>query len=469
MTSNQQRDEFATFVEALEEHGKHFDVLDASEPRSLGVSVSDVRRRRGRLADDRDSGYRDVVLIERDGVLLWQTAADLGGTRGGGGLRRAGRRRWRHGLEGARVLKEVTVPVLEPNQYLAALNETDLRLNRDCNAGVRLVKRTNGGSGRFEATTSELKPRYEGRTLLLVHGTFSSSANMLGEFAATDVGSRFLVDALTQYNGQVLVFDHPTLSVSPVLNALDLARSLAGTKGQLDIVAHSRGGLVTQWCLEVFGDRLADAKVNAVLAGAPLNGTSLAAPNRIQPLLSVLSNIGHFVEKTLHVAAAANPFALASFALLKFLGRRERNRWGLPLIDDVGSRPGTDAAVAVIPGLQGQSAVVNNFELARLRGGEARADVRYCALTANFEPERIGWHLWKIISEFGDRAKDAVTDVIFPGDNDLVVDTAHMTSLANGRDIADVHSFRDQAVVHHCNYFRQQETIDHMRTWLKMQ
>src|SRR5262245_8944302 len=94
---------------AIDTHGPKFDVLDVSEPRSLGVSVRDVRRRRGRLADDRDSGYRDIVLIEQDGVLLWQTAADVVGTRGGGGLRRSGRRGWRRGLEGANVLKELSV------------------------------------------------------------------------------------------------------------------------------------------------------------------------------------------------------------------------------------------------------------------------------------------------------------------------------------------------------------------------
>jgi hypothetical protein len=460
-------DDFAKFVNALDEYGERFDIRDASEPRRLGVSVSQVRRRRGRLADDRETGYRDVVLVERDGVLLWQTAADLAGTRGGGGLRRSGRRGWRRGLEGARVLKEVTVPVLEPNEYLAALRDTDLHLNKDCDTGLRVVAPSSGRSI-FQATTVGLKPSYAGRTLVIVHGTFSSATNVLSELGATESGAQFLSDALKQYKGQVLVFDHPTLSVSPFLNALDLARRLAGITGQLDIIAHSRGGLVTQWWLEVFGETLAGANVRAILAGAPLRGTSLAAPNRIQPLLSVLSNVGHFVERTLKVAAAANPFTLASFALLKFLGRRERNRWGLPPIDGIGSRPGTDAAVAVIPGLQGQSAIANNYELTRLRQAAARPNVRYYAITADFEPERVGWKLWRVIAEFGDRAKDTTTDLIFPGENDLVVDTQHMISLADKRSIADVHAFAPSTNVHHCNYFRQPDTIAHLRTWLRV-
>ena len=456
-------DDFSGYVDAVTQYGTQFDVVDPSETRPSGVTVADVRRRRGRLTDSRETGVQNLALVEREGVLLWLPAEDVGSPRYGG-LRRGARRRGLAGLDVGRVMKEVSVPVLEPNQYLSALADTDQRLNAQCDAGLRTVKATPDGRS-FEATGEGLKATYSGRTLLIVHGTFSSSANVLGEFAARPEGAQYLHDALKTYKGQVLVFDHPTLSVSPFLNALDLGRRLAGTTGGLDVIAHSRGGLVTQWWLEVFGDALAGAQVRAVLAGAPLRGTHLASPARIQPFLSVLSNIGHFVGQSLNLAAAANPFALASLALLRFLGRRERNRWGLPPIDDLGSRPGTDAAVAVIPGLQGQSAVRNNAELSRLRASAARANVRYYACVADFEPERIGWQLWKVISEFGDRAKDVATDLIFKGANDLVVDTAHMTTLADGRDIADVTAFMDQAAVHHCNYFRQDKTLESLRKW----
>ena len=108
----------------------------------------------------------------------------------------------------------------------------------------------------------------------------------------------------------------------------------------------------------------------------------------------------------------------------------------------------------------------NNFELARLRGARARANLRYFALAADFEPDRIGWKLWKVLSEFGDRAADATVNRIFPKENDLVVDTAHMTTLAQGRPIEDVTSFLQQATVHHCNYFRQPDAVASLRKWL---
>lgn len=454
-----------SFLAAIDEVGARFDVLDASEQRPPGVRIPAVRRRRGRLTDGRETGFQNLALVEREGVLLWLPSGDVGTTRSGG-IHRGAKRRGRGELGGDRVLKEVSVPVLEPNEYLAALRNTDRTLNGDCDTGLRVVKAAPDGRG-FIATTAGLKKVYAGRTLLIVHGTFSSSQHVLSEFAATPEGTAFLTDALKTYDGQVLVFDHATLSVSPVLNALDLGRRLAGTTGTLDVIAHSRGGLVTQWWLEVFGDALGGATVRAVLAGAPLRGTHLAAPRRIQPFISVLSNIGRFVGTTLDIAAAANPFALASLALLRLVGRRERNRWGLPPIDFSDSH-GTDAAVAIIPGLQGQSAVGNNFELERLRASTARANVRYFALAADFEPDRIGWKLWKVITEFGDRAADAATNAIFKGPNDLVVDTAHMSTLADDRAIEDVTGFLAQTKVHHLNYFRQAETLTSLRTWFTM-
>ena len=93
------------------------------------------------------------------------------------------------------------------------------------------------------------------------HGTFSSSRDSLNEYAATDHGRKFLSDAIKHYKGQVLVFDHPTRSVSPFINGLVLARRRAGTSGSVDIIAHSRGGLVVRWWLEVLGDSLAGANV----------------------------------------------------------------------------------------------------------------------------------------------------------------------------------------------------------------
>ena len=461
MAHGDTRGDVADLLDALDRRGPEFGVHDGDGPLEFRESVAGVRRRRGRLANEPGTGYRDVVLVEHDGVLLWQTAAQRAAA---GPARRRGRRGARRGVAVGQPLKHVTVPVLEPNEFLRNLQETDSRLNEHCGAGLRRVMATR--SGGFELSADGVKAKYAGRTLVLIHGTFSSAEHLLNEFAATPAGREFLADALRRYAGQVLTFDHPTLSVSPFINGLDLARALAGSSGTIDVIAHSRGGLVARWWLEIFPRLLADAQVRLVLAGSPLRGTSLASPARIQPLLNVLTNVGRFVSRTLGIAAASNPFTLASFALLKFIVHDRADTLGVPPVRNVGRRPDLDAAVAVIPGLHGQAAVTNNVELLRLRNQHAAANLRYFALTAQFEPERIGWRLWKVITQPGTVGADLVADTIFPAENDLVVDTAHMTSLGDAREINDAEAFDAGSQVHHLNYFRQERSIGALRRWL---
>lgn len=61
-----------------------------------------------------------------------------------------------------------------------------------------------------------------------------------------------------------------------------------------------------------------------------------------------------------------------------------------------------------------------------------------------------------------------MADAIFPGANDLVVDTEHMLALAADHQIRDVHAFGTQSAVHHLNYFRQAKTIEMLREWLRV-
>jgi len=65
------------------------------------------------------------------------------------------------------------------------------------------------------------------KALLIIHGTFSKSDVIVEELLTSKEGLAFLQKAEADYQ-QVLTFDHPTLSISPVLNALDLERALAG-------------------------------------------------------------------------------------------------------------------------------------------------------------------------------------------------------------------------------------------------
>src|SRR5439155_5822381 len=146
-------------------------------------------------------------------------------------------------------------------------------------------------------------PVKKGRVLLFVHGTFSRAEALRAGLMRTSDG-RGLLKTARQHYDQVLDFEHPTLSVSPVLNALDLARLFATSNADVDVVCHSRGGLVTRWWLEAL-DPNAKRTTRVVFVGSPLNGTSLAAPNRLRRAMNLLTNVAFTIRNVSGLAALA--------------------------------------------------------------------------------------------------------------------------------------------------------------------
>src|SRR5262249_1708923 len=83
-----------------------------------------------------------------------------------------------------------------------------------------------------------------------IHGTASSSVGSFGKLTGTDEWA----ELEGRYGDRILAFDHRTFSVSPVENALDLAK-LIPDGAELHLVSHSRGGLVGELiCLAQAGE-----------------------------------------------------------------------------------------------------------------------------------------------------------------------------------------------------------------------
>jgi pimeloyl-ACP methyl ester carboxylesterase len=74
--------------------------------------------------------------------------------------------------------------------------------------------------------------------LIFVHGTISNFSGGFGGIEPTAWAAIYAA-----YGGEVYAFNHPTITESPVRNALDLLAALP-TGCQLDLVTHSRGGLI---------------------------------------------------------------------------------------------------------------------------------------------------------------------------------------------------------------------------------
>lgn len=397
------------------------------------MTAGQMRRARARTPLDRT---RLVTLTEVDGVLLWEegaghSVAAPGLRRGMGGPRQRGE-----------VIERVRVDELEPNQIGEYLSKLDRQLTP--NQGLR---RWDGKA--LQPVPDSEAPDPAAPALLFIHGTFSKSDMYFDELGATTPGQDFLKRAKAKYKKNIYAFDHPTMSVSPVLNAVDLARRFCECRAPIDIVCHSRGGLVARWWLETL-DRNADCPRRVVLVGSPLEGTSLASPPRIRSLLSWFSNLNRVLSQGAAAGSAVLPFLTVVSGLLRMVAA----------VTNVAAKtPVADAAIALIPGISAMSRVSNNMELQRLNVSGARSP-QYFVVKSNFETDDPGWRFWNYFVDTKARAVDAFTDLLFKEKNDLVVDTASMDFAPPGAAIQAVKDFGDTRDVHHVNYFRQKETID---------
>lgn len=363
----------------------------------------------------------------------------------------SGRRRiapGRGGLINGNVVAERPMELLPYNQITGKVRDLDDSLNP--NRGLREWK-----DGKLIGKGGDIQPLGRGKKILLfVHGTFSKSESFFDQITPKrrrfDEGTQFMNWAKDHYD-QILTFDHATLSVSPFVNAHLLARQLGSTSASIDVVCHSRGGLVTRWWVEALDQGRGKRRVTYV--GSPHAGTGLASPANIRSTMNLTANMAN----ALGTVSGAVPFLQFGAGLFQIVSS---------VLRVSGKTPLADAVVAAIPGLAAQSRVGNNYELASLRQPVTRTRrENYYFVKSNFESEKAGWKFWKHFrgKQFGKKLVDFGTDVIFDGDNDLVVDSGSMNSLHHGFHTDKILDFGTTDHVHHCNYFRQPETLQFIR------
>jgi hypothetical protein len=452
-TSLESSHEFETFRESLYEEGQHVGVFRPEWYVGKETPIREKRRVR-RPGFEIDDARMAMTLTEVDGVLRW---SDGYGYRRTPGMRRS---RFGHGMEG-RIIAPINFERLEPNKIGEYLRDLDKRLTPECNfenPNLELRELVNG-----EWQNPGVRPIEKGRILLFVHGTFSKSKMYTDELGSFDEGKKFLARIQNGQNyDQVLAFDHSTLALSPILNAMDLAKMFAGCKANIDVISHSRGGLVTRWWLEGYDPRPAGS-TRAILVGSPLAGTSLAAAPSLRAVINLLTNIARALDQAAELASTAFPFLTVISGLLKVLGSAGLVMAKTPLVD---------AAISLIPGLLSQAMVSNNEELNRLnRGLSFTPD--YYAICSDFRPINVGWEFWKHFNNFGLRASDWAADLVFKQANDLVVDSGSMRVLARFPievQIVDDRSyvFPIDKGVYHTVYFRQQATVEKIENWLQL-
>jgi pimeloyl-ACP methyl ester carboxylesterase len=415
------------------------DAAGLSDPETE-VQVGGSARKRARFDPRAGSRLATVALVQDEEVLRWVYDPPPVSTR-----RRA--RRASLSIEEEEVVHGFQFLEVPPNEVVAQLESLDLKLTP-----TRGLRRWMNGEPHDVAGVPN------GRVLLLVHGTFSRGDMFFEELAATKEGRAFLARCEKTYDA-VVTFDHPTLAMSPWLNALDLARAMNGASGPIDVICHSRGGLAVAWWLYIARPPV----TRVVFVGSPLEGTSLAAPAKLKAALDLLGNLARAVGTMGNAAATAVPMLAFAGGLMKIIGGALSFGGGTPLID---------AGVAIVPGLAAQSRVGNNFELQRLFADDWTKGYQLHAVVSDYAPAKVSepwWRFWAHFRNLPGRALDWGADVIFDGENDLVVDTASMTrmgkaSVAKGSRL----TFDADSAVHHCSYFRAPKTIDFLGSVLKV-
>ncbi len=393
------------------------------------------------------SGWGQVVLYtDESGVLTWNFArtADnaVDTSRGQATLTYvvpryvapsapATESRGLAGLLGSKILKVLVFPLVEREigtigDFFVARWEEKNRPYR-----VRSFTPENYRSGDVAPLDSAAWASLSnGRALLMVHGTGSQSHTGFGSLPADYV--RLLN---SKYDGRVFAFDQITLSQDPFQNVEWLLSKMPeDAKLDLDIICHSRGGLVSRV--------LAERQANLRLGGRQIsvgNVVFVAAPNA-GTILSDAKYLGDYIDSWTNLL---NFFPTNGVVdVLQVL---------ITLVKQV--------AVGAFQGLDGLESMLPKGDfLAKLNAGQ-KTTTNYFALASDYGPSNAGLEAW---------AKSRLLDNIFKEKNDLIVPTAGVYDQNGNQDfpITNRYVFSPADGVSHSEYFGNGVAREKIAEWL---
>jgi hypothetical protein len=295
------------------------------------------------------------------------------------------------------------------------------------------------------------------KILLMLHGTFSSTAGSFGALTGHPAGRSFLASAYDEYDA-VLGYDHSTLADEPEKNAADILAAIAPLpKGsKLDVVSFSRGGLVARILLEQLlpASNLNLTPEKVVFIGCTNGGTHLAEPKNLEAAIDVYTNI---IAAGARVLALIPPLAATGAAIST----------GMDVVAGL-VRYIAEAAIEdrAVPGLAAMQP--GGTVLEALNGATGTlAMMEYFAITSSFEPDDNTPGFTKSLKQF---VVDRVVDRIFANQqNDLVVDTSSMAEFGKRNALEkDRYDYGDTPEVYHTIYFAQQKVAEKLSAWLDL-
>jgi pimeloyl-ACP methyl ester carboxylesterase len=311
--------------------------------------------------------------------------------------------------------------------------------------------------------------------LVFIHGTASSTWGSFGELWSRP-REKELATLRETYGDRVLAFEHETLAVSPIENALSLARELpAGAR--LHLVTHSRGGLV--------GELLCRAGAKGKFTGGSAKNElkdvrpfeedefrlfeinpAYTTPDEFsdgkRSILQSLRELGKVLKaKAFHVERFVR---VACPALGTTLASERLDRW-VSVIGSVAAKALPETPLSDVLGDIGEffaAVVQEHMDPRTLPGLEAMMPDSALIRLVNWPRAYVPGDLFVIA---GDIEPDAwwakllvwATDRFYEGDHDLVVNTPSMYGGAKreGRALASFHKGQS---VNHFTYFRNADS-----------
>jgi hypothetical protein len=275
-------------------------------------------------------------------------------------------------------------------------------------------------------------------TLLIVHGILSTVEGMLGGLPRSAMERWH-----DRYGGRVLAFNHQSVSRSPEENAtffLEEARRAApGASFELDVVCHSRGGVVSRAMAERGRRLVADSNCtfrSVFFVASPNRGSILGNADHTVDMIDVFTNL---------LTSAPDGPVVYSIEVL------------LAIVKAVAHSAQTTLPGVVTMGTHGYLPDV-------LNAAREKSPAKYGAAAADYVPSAGSDNGWLI-----DRLSDAALDRLFEEDgspvkNDLVVPHDGVFG-RNGHPsfpIADPLLFTPADRVWHSGFFARDETVRHI-------
>ncbi|MDM0084564.1 CHAT domain-containing protein [Variovorax sp. J31P179] len=288
-----------------------------------------------------------------------------------------------------------------------------------------------------------------GQLLILVHGTFVDTISSFGKL--WELHPQVVRDLFGFYRDRVYALDHPTMSQSPIANALTLATALP-SGARLHLLTHSRGGLVAEVLARACGGKPLGEEERALFA----DRRYAQHLQDLDLLVKTVQRKGLKVERVVRAACPARGTLLASNRLDAYLSVL---KWALEL-----------GGVPVAPELVGflNEVARRRADPTELPGLEAMTPDSPVVAWLNAGSEPLPGELRVVAGDLegdsiGSWVKTLLSDAFYWTDNDLIVQTRSMYGGCQRRvttNGAGATFLLDRgAKVSHFNYFSNDRTV----------